>query len=96
MGVLRLESLNFIASSLTSNPDIGFFYAISPDGVTWGSYADNPALLASTVTLSNPQGYQALVLPNTLGPFVRFAVSGTGSNPSDCVVTVDLVFRMAQ
>ena len=96
MGVVRMESLTFMASSVTSTVDLGFFYAISPDGVSWGSFADNTALLTSTVSLANPEGYQTIALPAALAPFVRFSCSGTGSNPQDSLCTADLWLRMNQ
>ena len=96
MGVVRLESLMFIASSVASTPDISFAYAISPDNVTYGSYADETALLTSSVSLTNPEGWHALALPTILGAFVKFSVSSTGSNPTDTRVTGDLWLRMNQ
>ena len=92
--VLRMESITFLASSVVSTPDLGFFYAISKDNVLFGSFADNAALLTSTVSLLNPQGFQALAMPTALAPYVKFLVSGTGSNPLDSRVTSDLWLRM--
>jgi hypothetical protein len=96
MGVFRLESLLFLASSVVSNPDISFEYAISRDGVTWGSYADNTSLLTSTVSMTNPQGWHAVPMPAALAPFLRFQCSATGSNPVDTRVTADLWLTMTQ
>lgn len=93
-GVIRLESLTFLASSPTSTPDIGAFMRVGPDGVSWGSYADVSTLITSTFSLVNPQGYHALTLPSARAPFAQFSFSGTGSNPQDTVVTADLVLRV--
>ena len=93
MGIVRLESLMFIASSVASTPDIGFFFAVSPDNVTYGSYADETPLLTSTVSLTNPEGWHAVAMPNVLAPFVKFSVSSTGSNPTDTRVTADIWIR---
>ena len=96
IGVLRLEALTFIARSVGSTADIRAFFRVGADGGSWGSYADQTALLTSTFSLANPEGYKALSLPLALAPFIQFAFSGTGSNPQDTVVTADLILRMAQ
>lgn len=95
-GVVRLEGLDFILSSVASTPDCGFFYALSTDGVTWGSFSDNTALQASTFSGGNPQGFHTIALPTVLSPYIRFSLSGTGSNPADTKATVDLWIRMNQ
>ena len=99
-GVLRLESLTYTLSSVLSTPDVAMFYRVSPDGVTWGSFADflplSGSLLTSTFSGGNPQGYHTLALPNALAPFIEFAVSGVGSNPQDSLCTMDLLLRMSQ
>jgi hypothetical protein len=74
---------------------VAFFYATSPDNVIFGSYADAGALLASTFSGGNAQGFHTLALPNALTNFIRFSLSGTGSNPQDSLATVDLVLRMS-
>ena len=93
--VLRLESITFIASSVASTADVSFWYAVSPDNVTWGSYADNAALLTSSVSLANPEGLHTIAMPNALAPFIRFSASSTGSNPQDTRVTGDLWLRIS-
>ncbi len=96
MGVARLESLIYVLSSVASTPDCAFFYALSPDGVTWGSFSDNATLVTSTFSGGNPQGVHQAGLPsNVLPPLIRFSVSGVGSNPPDTLVTLDLVLRMS-
>jgi len=93
--VIRLESLMFLASSPASRADISFEYAVSPNNVTFGSYADNAAILTSTVSLAGiSAGYVAVAMPTVLAPFVRFQCSGTGSNPTDTRVTADLILRL--
>ena len=92
--VLRAETLMYQASAATSAADIGFYYAISPDGVALGSYADNTALLACNVTTTNNSGWHAIALPNFLAPYVAFSVSGLASNPTDTRVWATLVLRM--
>lgn len=92
---LGADSLMYALSSVVSTPDCAFFYAISPDNVTFGSFADNTALLTSTFSGGNPQGWHGLAMPTLLGPYVKFAVSGTGSNPTDCRVTATLFLRMS-
>lgn len=95
-GVLRLEALTFLASSVVSTPDLGVYYAVSPDGTSWGSFADETSILTSSVSLTNPQGFHTLALPLALAPFIRFSISSTGSNPNDSIVTADLFLRMSQ
>lgn len=84
----------FACSSTLSTPDVAFFYAESPDGVTFGSYADNTALLTSTVSLANPQGWHTVALPTFLAPYIKFAASSTGSNPVDTRIWATLLLRM--
>lgn len=96
LDVARLESLTFQASSPSSNPDLAFFYRVSPDNLLWGSYADRAALLTSTVSLANPQGYQTISFPLPLAPWIQFSVSGVASNPQDSVVVfADLLMRLS-
>ena len=93
--VLRLEGLLFMVSSPTSRADVGFRYAISPNNADWGSFADNDAIQASTVSLAGVSaGWVTVTMPNVLAPYVRFNCSGTGSNPTDTRVTVDLLLRL--
>ena len=93
MGMMKLENLLFVASSVASNPNVAFYYAMSMDGVTWGSFADNAALLATMSGLANPQGIQNVSLSNIMAPWIRFSVSGWGSNPADTLVTADVWIR---
>ena len=93
--VIRVESLTFLVSSVVSTPDVGFQYAISRDNVLFGSYADQTALIASTVSLANPEGFQALAMPNPLAPYFKIMCSGVTSNPVDTRCTADIWLRMS-
>ena len=93
--VIRVESLTFLVSSVASTPDVGFQYAPSRDNVLFGSYADNAALLASTLSLANPEGFQTLAMPNPLAPYFRIMCSGVTSNPTDTRCTADIWLRMS-
>ena len=93
--VIRVESLTFLVSSVVSTPDVGFTYAPSPDNITFGSYADNTALLASTVSLTNPEGFQTLAMPTMLAPYFKIMCSGVTSNPTDTRCTADIWLRMS-
>lgn len=95
-GVLGLQSLQYVLSSVVSTPDCGFFYATSPDGITWGGFADTSALRTSTFSGGNPQGWHTVPLSNVFAPYARFSVSSTGSNPNDSLCTLDIVVRMSQ
>ena len=93
--VIRLEAFLFMASSPTSRADLSFQYAVSPDNLIFGSFADNTAILTSTVSMMGiSAGWLAVPLPSPLAPFVRFAISGVGSNPVDTRITGDIVLRM--
>lgn len=92
-GIVGVEALLFVASSFISTADVGFEFAISPDNVTFGSFADNPAILTSTFSLTNPEGWHTVPVPLVLAPYVKFRVSGTGSNPTDTRVTADILLR---
>ena len=92
--VISARALVYQVSSVLSTADIGFFVANSLDGITFGSYADNAALQASTFTAANSTGVYGLSLPPLYAPYVRFTVSGTGSNPLDTRVTAYLLLRM--
>lgn len=93
--VISARAILYQASSVLSTADVGFFYMNSPDGQTFGSYADNAALQTSTLSTANSTGMFVLSLPPILAPYVRFVLSGTGSNPVDTRVTAWLVERMA-
>lgn len=93
--VIRLESLTFLVSSPTSTPDVGFFYKISPNNADWGSYADNAALLASTLSLTSPQLPNAVAMPTALTPYIKFLCSGVTSNPIDTRCNADVWLRMS-
>ena len=94
--VIRLEAFLFMASSPTSRADLSLEYAVSPDNRTFGSFADNNAILTSTVSITGiSAGWLTVSLPSPLAPFVRFAVRGVGSNPVDTRITGDVVLRMS-
>lgn len=93
-GGVRLEAFLFLASSPTSRADLSFGYAMSPNNMDFGSFADNLAIVTSTVSMTGiSAGWLTVPLPNPLAPFVRFNVSGVGSNPVDTRVTGDLLLR---
>src|SRR5437588_5291812 len=64
--VIGIDALLYNVSSVVSTGDCGFFYAISPDNVTFGSFADNAALLACTFSSTNPSGWHAVAMPTIL------------------------------
>jgi hypothetical protein len=93
--VVSAVAIVYNVSSVASTADVGFFYANSLDGVTFGSYTDNAALQASTFSTANSTGLFVLSLPPLMAPYVRFTVSGTGSNPVDTRVNASLMLRMS-
>lgn len=94
--VVSARSITYFVSSVASTADVGFFFAVSPDGTAFGSYADNAALQASTLSTANSTGWFVMSMPAALGltPYARFTVSGTGSNPTDTRVWATLWVRM--
>ena len=93
--VVSALAIVYSVSSVASTADVGFFFANSLNGTDFGSYADNAALQASTFSTANSTGVFVLSLPPLNSPFVRFVVSGTGSNPVDTRVNATLVLRMS-
>jgi hypothetical protein len=95
LDVRSAQAIVYQVSSVTSTADVGFFYANSLNGVTFGSYTDNAALQTSTFSTANSTGVYVLSLPPILAPYVRFVASGTGSNPTDTRVTASVILRMS-
>jgi len=90
------ESLLVQATSASGTADIKVEYAVSHDGVNFGSYDDYTDLIASSVTeFQTDEGLTAISLPNMLAPYVKFKVTGVGSNPADTLVTMRLLLREA-
>ena len=93
--VVSALAIVYQVSSVASTADVGFFFANSLNGTDFGSYADNAALQASTFSTANSTGVYTLSLPPLTAPYVRFVVSGTGSNPVDTRINAMLVLRMS-
>ena len=93
--VVSALAIVYQTSSVASTSDVGFFFANSLDGATFGSYTDNAVLQASTFSTANSTGVFVLSLPPLHSPYVRFVVSGTGSNPTDTRVNATLILRMS-
>ena len=69
-------------SNPASNPDVGFFFAQSPDGgTTLGPWQ---TLATSTYSGGSPSAFTAAVLNSNIvaSPHLVFLASGTGSNLS--------------
>jgi hypothetical protein len=82
------------AASTTGDADISIEYAVSHDGETFGEYTDNdPIVTSSQSEFETPEGLTAIPMPNMLAPFVKFRLTGVGSNPADTVVTIRLLLR---
>ena len=92
--VVSMRSVVYVVSSTLSTADVGFFYAISRDGTQFGSYTDVSALQLSTFSTANSTGVFQMEGPPLLSPYLRFVVSGTGSNPLDTRVNATLWLRM--
>ena len=95
MDVLRLEALMFMASSPSSRADLSLEYSISPNNIDWGSFADNAALLTSTVSMTGVSaGWLTTTMVNPISPYIRFRASGVASNPTDSRLSLDLLMRL--
>ena len=91
--VMSARSIVFQASSVTSLVDVSIQYAVSPDGLTFGSHSDQAPLLASTKSYAlTSAGWYTLSLPASFhnAGYVRIAVSGVASNPTDARVWATL------
>src|SRR5688572_23993693 len=84
----RGEALLVQATSVAGTADIKIEFAISRNGVDFGSYDDYTDLVASSATeFQTDEGLTSVPLPNMLTTFVKFKVTGVGSNPADTLVT---------
>lgn len=91
----QAEALLFQASSVAGTADVKFEYAVSAteSDAGFGSFDDEPDILASSGGLTNPEGWHTVSMPNMLAPFVKLKVTGIGTNPADTRVTAYLLIR---
>jgi len=86
-----LESLLFkqASASAAGTGNVKIEYAVSEDGVTFGSFADETDILASSQTsYTTSEGVHAIAFPNPLARFIKLMLTGISANPADTRVTV--------
>lgn len=91
----RIESLAFKAISSSGAADVKIEYQTSPDDTNFDDADDNPDITSSTNTdFSNqPEGWNHVDMPTHLSRYVKFKVTGVGSNPADTVVSLKAICR---
>lgn len=91
---VQVESLLILLTSAVGTPDVKIEYAISHNGVDFGSFDDYTDLVASSATeFVTDEGITAISLPNLLVPYAKFKVTGINANPADTLVTIRLLIR---
>lgn len=92
-----VEALWIIAASATGTADVKAEYALSLDGVTYTTFATYTDLIASSATLfaspASPEGLNRVLMPVVPGRWIKFLLTGVGSNPADSVVRLLLACR---
>ena len=96
--ILSLQHVNFIeslvlrASSVSGTADVKLEYVTSPDGTNFESYSDTTDITSSTLVdkPNNAEGFNPFFPPidAPLNSYVKFRVTGIGSNPADTLVTL--------
>lgn len=90
------ESVLIKASSVLGVADVKLEYAISKDGVTFGSFDDEGDIISSTNTLfsgANPEAIHAVGMPSPLAPFIKLKVTELSGSVTDTLVDLTLVLR---
>lgn len=88
-------SLRVDSAGAPNTSDVKVQVQESWDGVNFDAYADHVDLVSSTL-LSRPSGpglYNSYPVTGFLAPYLRFKVTGVGSNPADTVLDARLLFK---
>lgn len=89
--VERAEALNLQLTS-TGVADASIAYATSADGITWGPWVElEPS--TNTAFSATPTGLIVEPLPNPLGRYVKFLITGIGSNDAGTTLWADCLLR---
>lgn len=95
-----IESISLRAASVTGTANVKLEFQTSDDGVNFDSYTDNGVITASTLTEkpNNTEGFNNYILPPLIPVvrYIRFKVTGVGSNPADTRVDAYLNLREAR
>ncbi len=86
-------SLILKVHAASGSPDVKVEYAVSADGINFGSFDDYTDLVVSSGACATPQGITAVPLPNMLAPYIKLKVTGIGANPAGTIVDGTLVGR---
>ena len=93
----QVEAVVLRAKSASGAPDVKLQHALSHDGTNFDAYADNTDWTASSATAkpNNAQGYNSYIPPSgtAAGRYIKFKVTGVGSNPAGTVVNAYMIFR---
>ncbi len=90
------ESIMIKASSVLGAADVKIEYAVSKDGVNFGSFDDEDDIISSTNTLfsgANPEGIHTVGMPNPLAPFIKLKVTELTTTLADTLVDLVLILR---
>lgn len=80
------------ASSVAGAADVKLELRYSSDGVTFGAYADETDVIASTNTGfgATPEGLHVVDFELKDVRYVQFLLTGVGANPADTLVDITL------
>jgi len=76
--------------------DVKIEYAVSKDGVNFGSFDDEDDIISSTNNLfsgANPEGIHTVGMPNPLAPFIKLKVTELTTTLADTLVDLTLIVR---
>lgn len=92
-----VEALWIVATSATGDADVKVEYALSLDGTTYTTFATYTDLTSSTATdfasPAAPEGLNRVLMPVVPARWIKFLVTGVGSNPADTLVTLGIACR---
>ena len=94
--IKNTESVMIKASSIAGAADVKLEYAVSKDGIIFGSFDDNDDIISSTNTLfsgANPEDIHAEPMSAPLAPFIKLKVTELTTTLSDTLVDLTLVLR---
>jgi hypothetical protein len=91
----RIESLALKAVSASGDADVKVEYQTSQDDSNWDAAADNDDITSSQATqfANNKEGWNHIDMVTHLSRYIRFVVTGVGSNPADTLVSLKAICR---
>lgn len=93
--IIRPESILFKASSVAGVARVKVEYAISDDGVAFGSFDDETDIIVDSDAdfSTNKEGLHAVSLAAPLAPFMKFKLTELTGSLSDTLVDMTLLLR---